>query len=106
VQEDILRPGDQHFCQFHKVFEVFKLVEPVKKPEDESPMEVAAVSIEALKREIWLQHQPVEEESDEEKEAKVRGGRGRKGKSHGRERGGLHSDAHIYSEYRRTAVRS
>lgn len=85
---------------------MFKLVEPVKKPEDESPMEVAAVSIEALKREIWLQHQPVEEESDEEKEAKVRGGRGRKGKSHGGERGGFHSDAHIYSEYRRTAVRS
>ena len=51
MQGDILRPGDQYFCQFHKVFEVFKLVEPVKKPEvEESPMEVAAVGIEALKR--------------------------------------------------------
>ena len=83
VQEDILRPGDQHYRQFYRIFEAFKLVEPVKKPEvEESPMEVAAKSIEALKKAARLRQQQVEEESDEEEEAEVRreGRKGTKGK--------------------------
>ena len=83
VQEDILRPGDHHFRQFYKIFEAFKLVEPEKKPEvEESSMEVAAKSIEALKKAARLRQQQVEEESDEEEEVEVRrrrGGKGRRG---------------------------
>ena len=50
-----------------------KIVEPVKKPEvEESPMDVAARSIEAMKKIAQLRKQ-VEEESDEEEEVR-RGG--------------------------------
>ena len=70
VQEDLLKPGDTHYRQFHKIFELFKLSEEQEAPptatptaaaaSEESPMTIAAKSAAAQRR------QREEEESDEE----------------------------------------
>ena len=70
VQEDLLKPGDTHYRQFHKIFELFKISEEQEAPptatptaaaaSEESPMTIAAKSAAAQRR------QREEEESDEE----------------------------------------
>ena len=56
VQEDLLKPGDAHYRQFHKIFENFKITDdsdatpkatPI--PEDDS-MSIAAKSAAAQKK--------------------------------------------------------
>ena len=66
VQEDLLKPGDFHYRQFHKIFELFKLSEGQETPPtatpthlEETPMTIAAKSAAAQKKQR-------EEESDEE----------------------------------------
>ena len=62
VQEDLLRPGDAHYRQFHKIFEAFKLTEPEKKPDvEQSPVELAAKSVEGRKKVV----QQMEDSDDE-----------------------------------------
>ena len=70
VQEDLLKPGDIHYKQFHKIFEMFKLTEgsdgsakttPTNQLDvDDESMSIAAKSSAAQKK------QRDEEESEDE----------------------------------------
>ena len=70
VQQDILQPGDANFRHFYKIFEMFKLSEPEKPPDQpqQSPLEVAAKSVAASKK---LAAAAEKEDSDDEEEEKV-----------------------------------
>ena len=59
VQEDLLKPGDTHYKQFHKIFEAFKISEgseatpkttPTSPIPDDDTMSIAAKSSAAQKK--------------------------------------------------------
>ena len=79
-----MKPGDAHYRQFHKILEAFKLTEPEKKADvEQSPVELAAKSMEGRKKVVERR-----EDSDDEVRGEGRGGR-REGEGRGkRERGG------------------
>ena len=67
VQEDVLQPGDTHYRQFHKIFEMFKITEggdgstkhTNQLDVDDETMSIAAKSAAAQKK------QREEEQEDE-----------------------------------------
>ena len=59
MQEDVLKPGDTHYNQFHKIFEAFKLSDdseatpkatPISHIPDDDSMSIAAKSSAAQKK--------------------------------------------------------
>jgi len=74
VQENILKPGDTFYRQFHRVLESFRITEPVEEKSKEPPqMTVSQLVAEAAsKSKILAAHQKLssdeESEDDEPKE--------------------------------------
>ena len=75
IQEDILKPGDPNYRQFHRIFEAFKISEPPEAPNGDNSMSVSQlVAQAALKsKQLALQQDSSsdEEEKRKEKEQKM-----------------------------------
>ena len=68
VQENILRPGDPNYRQFHKILESFRITEPEELPSESQSLTVSELVAEAAQAtSLMTMHQP-ELSSDEDDE--------------------------------------
>ena len=70
IQEEILKPGDPNYRQFHKVFEAFKIEDkPEESASSQTVSDLVAKAAEASKKLAAQHKQESSDEEDDEKEA-------------------------------------